>query len=258
MRIEVKSTYFPRLTEWHLRRIVKWFTPRDLEGLESIRVIDECPDNAEAVKVPSYLTGFLYNGHYSRRLGTHPAQIVLYARDVYLGIPRSLLLSPMTTLRIARTLAHEVGHHVIATRGYVYRPWEKYKPWKGTIDPYEEKMANAYASDVIERMLRLWPYKLGRFLARMVSTVFFKAGIQDYWDGDYQSAALLQFRAYTLNPENDDAGQCYRHALEKLKVQNPSPLGSSEREWLLQKYNSTPMGPEGRLRLTKDKGGNSP
>jgi len=252
MRIEVESTYFPRLTEWHLRRIVTWFIPHDLEGLESIRVIDECPDDTAAAEVAPYLTGFLSNGHYSRRMDNRPAEVVLYARDVYLGIPKFLLLSPMTTLRIARTLAHEVGHHVIATRGYIYKPWEKYKPWTGTRDPYEEKMANAYASDVIERMLRLWHYKLGKFLARMVSTFFFKAGIQDYSDRKYQSAALLQFRAYTLDPENDDAGQCYRHAIEKLKTQSPSPLSESEREWLLQKYNPTPLGTSGRLHLTKE------
>ena len=150
----------------------------------------------------------------------------------------------------ASKLAHEVGHHVIATRGYIHKPWEKYKPWNGTVDPYAKKMADAYASDVINKMLRSWRYKFAKLLARMLSTFLYKAGIQEYWDGNYQSSASLQSRAYTLNLENEEAGQCYRHAMEKLKTQTPSPLSAEEREWLINKYNPTPM-TSGKLLLTK-------
>lgn len=250
MRIEVNTTYFPRLTEWHIRRVLKWIGQRDLEGLELITVIDECPDDPESTKVPPYLRGFLYNGHYSRKMKSQPAQVVLYARDVYFGIPKFFMASPMATLKVARTLTHEVGHHVIATRGYIYEPWEKYKPWNGIRNPYEEKMAEAYAFDVLERMLKRWPYKLGKLMARMISSFLYKAGIQDYWDGNYQLAASLQARAHSLNPENEDAGQCFRHAMEKLKTQSPSPLSPVEREWLTQKYNSNPLS-TGRVSLAQ-------
>ena len=238
MRIEVEATCFPRLTEWHMLRVLKWFWPSDLEGLESIRVIHECPDDHESAKVSPYLRGFLYNGHYSRKMKNRPAHVVLYARDVYFGIPKLLMASSVARLRVASKLAHEVGHHVIATRGYIYKPWEKYKPWNGIRDPYEEKMAEEYASDVINRMLTSWRYKFGKLLTRMLSTFLYKAGIQEFSDGNYQSAASLQSRAHTLNPENEDAGQCYRHAMEKLKTQTPSPLSPVEMEWLIQKYNS--------------------
>lgn len=252
MRIEVKTTCFPRLAERHIRRVLRWFSVRDLEGLESIRVIDECPDDPESAKVPPYLRGFLHNGHYLRKMKNQPAEVVLYASDVYFGIPKLLMSSRMATLKLARTLAHEVGHHVIATRGYIYKPWEKYKPWDGVRDPYAEKMADAYASDVIERMLKHWPYKLGKLMARMLSTFLYKAGIQDYWDGNYQSAASLQARAHSLNLENEDAGQCFRHAMEKLKTQSPSPLSPAEREWLTQRYNPSPLScPGDDLSLTE-------
>ena len=89
-------------------------------------------------------------------MANRPAEVVLYARDVYFGIPKLLLLSPMATLKVARTLAHEVGHHVRATRGYIYKLWEKYKPWDGVRDPSEEKMADAYASDVLVSGLPRW------------------------------------------------------------------------------------------------------
>jgi hypothetical protein len=96
-------------------------------------------------------------------------------------------------------------------------------------------MADAYASDVTEKMLRHWPYKLGQLWARMISTFLYKAGIQDYWDGSYQPAASREFHAHRLNPENEDAGQCYRHAMEKLKTQSPLALTTEECEWLTQR-----------------------
>jgi len=250
MRIEVKTTCFPRLTERHTRRVLKWIGRRDLEGLEVIEVIDECPDDPESLKVRPFLRGFLNNGHYLRKMKNRPAQVVVYARDVYFGIPTLLVASPVATLKLARTLIHEVGHHVIATRGYIYKPWEKYKPWNGIRDPYEEKMVNAYSSDVIERMLKHRPYKLGKVMARTLSSFLYKAGIQDYWDENYQSAASLFARAHSLDPENEDAGQCYRHAMEKLKTQAPPLLTDAEREWLTQRYNPTPL-TTGRLSLTK-------
>ena len=144
-------------------------------------------------------------------------------------------------MKIARTLAHEVAHHVIATRGYIYERSEKYEPWNGVRDPDEEKMADRFASDILARMVRHWPYLLGKVLARMLSTLLYKAGLQDYWDQKYQAAASRQARAHSLNPENQDAGQCFRHAMEKLKTQSPSPLTDAEREWLMKKYSAKPL-----------------
>ncbi|HEV7473478.1 MAG TPA: hypothetical protein VGN90_05480 [Pyrinomonadaceae bacterium] len=242
MLIEVESTYFPRLTKWHIRRVLKWFSEGDLEGLQSIKVIDECPDDPESVKVSAYLRGFLYNGHYSMMMKNQPAEIVLYARDVYFGIPRLFMASSVARLRLAAKLAHEVGHHVIATRGYIYDRSEKYKPWKGVRDPYEEKMADAYAADVTQRMLRHRHYRLGRSLARMLSSFFYRVGLKKYFAGNYQSAASFWSRAHTLDSKNEDAGQYFRHAMEKLKTQSPSPLSKVEREWLRRRYSQSPPG----------------
>ena len=252
MRIEVESTHFPRLTNWHIRRVLKWISQRDIKGLESIRVIDECPDDPEgSAKVSRYLWGFLYNGHYSRKTKNQPAEIVLYANDVFFGIPKVLMASSVARLRLADRLAHEVGHHVIATRGYVYKPWEKYEARDGVTNPYDEKMADAYALDVIQGMLGHWRYRLGKLTSRMLSTWLYKAGIEEYFRENYQSAASLLSRAHTLNKDNEDAGQSFRHAMEKLKTQSPSPLSEVEKEWLLKKYNPTPRAQSGKLLLNK-------
>ncbi len=241
MKINVKLVTFARVTEWHLRRILRWVHPKDLEGLESIVVIDDCPDDPEYVKTQPYLRGFLYNGHYEKKKRHSPARVVLYSNDIYWGIPKLFWVSPTARLKIARTLFHEIGHHVIATRGYINEPHEKYKPWDGSRSPYEEEMADSYASNAMTRMLRAWPYKFGRLVARGLSTLYFKAGIQDYWDGNYQSAAALQFRAHSLNRQNEEAGQCYRHAMEQLKQQAPSPLTDAERQWLKRRYSHSAL-----------------
>ncbi len=215
-------------------------------------MIDDCPDDPEPTEIPPYLRGFLYNGHYERKERDRPARVVLYANDLYFGIPKIVNCESNGNTEISSTLAHEVGHHVIATRGYIYKRWEKYRPWNGVRNPYEEKMAEAYASDVMARVLSHWSYRLGKFMAGKLSNFLYQLGLADYWDGDYKAAASKLARAHSLNRENEDAGQSFRHAMEKLKIQTPSPLNASEKEWLLEKYNPYPV-TTGKLWLT---GGN--
>ena len=249
VRVEVDPVCFPRITRRHVERVLSWLPKRDLEELEVVKVIKDCPDEELDVRnVPAYMRGFLNNGQYVYRTKNHPAQIFLYANDIYFGIPKPLLGTRMATLKVARTLAHEVGHHVIAIRGYIYDPSEKYRPWNGVRNPVEEDMVNRYASDVLDRMKKDWSYKVGELLARMISHFLYKAGLQDYWDGNYKVAASRQSQAHSLNPKIEEAGQCFRHAIEKLKSQTPSPLSEAEREWLFEKYNPTPS----RLRLTRN------
>jgi hypothetical protein len=240
MVIEFETNRFRRTTNWHVRRVLKWISQEDLKGLHAVRVIDERPGNAEYAQRQKFLNGFLHNGHYEFKTKDRDARVVLYANDIYFGIPHVMMYTPMASLKLARTLAHEIGHHVVATRGYIYKPWEQYRQWNGVTNPYEEKMVESYAADVIEKMLRHWPYKVGHFLTRRFANLLYSAGLQKYWDGDYLRSARLQFRAYHLYPTNEDAGQCYRHAMEKLKTQTPSPLSDTERNWLLHGYDSNP------------------
>jgi len=133
----------------------------------------------------------------------------------------------MATLTITSTLAHEIGHHLIATRGFIYKQGEKYKPWRsGTFDPYEEKMADAYAEEVVQRMCRSWYYKLGKVMARKLSSILFEVGIAQHRNGNYERAAYWEFQAFMINPDNLDAGQSYRHDMEKV-VSNQQTLSST-------------------------------
>lgn len=251
MRIEIKTNNFSVLTGWHVRRVLRRMSNADLQGLALIKIIDDCPNDPESAKVPAYMRGFLYNGHYSGKTQERGAEVVLYANDVYFGVPRLLVATPMATLKLARTLAHEIGHHVIATRGYIYDHREKYAPWTGKTNPKEEQMVQAYAEDVIDALLQHWPYKLGNWLLQLTSKILFKRGLRDYWHNNYQRAASCFARVHSLTPTNENAGQNFRHAMEKLKVKVPDSFGDAERHWLFHRYNATPM-KTGKLRLKRN------
>jgi hypothetical protein len=77
------------------------------------RVIDDRPDDPEYASRPRYVSGFLYNGSYEFKMKDRDARVVLYANDIYFGIPYPMMCTPAATLRLVRTLAHEVGHHIV-------------------------------------------------------------------------------------------------------------------------------------------------
>lgn len=231
MRIEVTTNYLPRLTMWHVRKALKWIDPVDLKDLEYLRIMDYEPDDPDVSKQPPYLTGFLYCGSYFKRKGKRPASIALYTHDLYFGIPRLLAPSPMARLIIASTLAHEVGHHAIATRGYVCKPRANIR-LNSLVDSDKERAATAYASEVVNRMLTSWYYKCGRLLARLFSYFFFKMGNKAHWKGDFKRAAAWEFRAYIINTENLDAWQAYLQDRKAILGKTPSALTDAERLWL--------------------------
>jgi hypothetical protein len=123
----------------------------------------------------------------------------------------------MATLRIAFTFAHEIAHHVIATRGFVYDRTEKYRPWQaGEFDPKKEETADRYADEVVSRMCQNWQYKLGRWLNKVLSKLWFEIGTGEHWKNNYDRAAYWNFRAFMVEPHNVDAGYAYRHDMEIL------------------------------------------
>jgi len=227
LRVDIETKQSPRLSGWHVRKALQWIPPTDLAAVGAIRIIEEEPDLPTYRAEPPYLRGFLCNGRYFRKSPSETAQIVLYTRDLFLGIPWLFKPTPMATLRFAFTLAHEVGHHIIATRGYIYKPHEKYKPWsKAKFDPYEEKMADSYASDVIKKMSESRLYQLGRVLGRIHSRALFEIAVWQHWAGNYEKAARLHFQAYMVDSENVDAGQSYTHDIKMVAREKDQHLTS--------------------------------
>jgi hypothetical protein len=121
---------------------------------------------------------------------------------------------------VARTLAHEVGHHLIAERGYVFAPGEKVEPAE-----YEEEMANRYSYSVIKRMRERWYYRLATWATKDLAGWHYVQGMLNWRDGKYEQAAQSWYKSFHLNPDREDAIYWYKRAGEAAKTNEESRAG---------------------------------
>ena len=216
MLIKTSTAYLPRLTEWHLRRCLKWINPLELAGVEAILLMEEeAPDNPNLKQAPFFLRGSACLGEYKRK-EKRSAEIVLYTRYLYLGIPAFFRLTPVATLRVAFTLSHEIGHNLVARRGFVFEPIEKFK-LKAFNESYQEGLVDRFACEAIRRMSREWQYRAGRWLSKRISGWYYVHGMADWDRKDYKRAAYHWFCAFYADRENDDAIRGWQQAVARVK-----------------------------------------
>ena len=215
MHVEIATEYYPRLTKWHVRRALKWINPVDLAGIEFIRLMDDDPTDPNARKQPAYLRNPFYSGQYVKKNNRSAAHINLFTRNLYLGIPLLFKLTPVATLITAFILAHEVAHHLVTYRHYIYEPTEKYKAY-GTYDEYEEGMADNYAYDVMRKMSANLYYRLGFWLRRILFKYFFEYGAIVWEKHEYKKAAYYWFCAFRMERDNLDATYWYQRAVKMV------------------------------------------
>lgn len=211
------SSKLPYGAIWHIRRSLSWINPVDLVGIGHIQLLDNIvepsQDSPEWHK-RAVSEEINVNGEYIRQHQTSPAYIILYIRDLYRGISPFYWWTPVTTLNICRTLSHEVGHHLIAQRGYVFQPGEKVTPAE-----FEEEMANRYSATVLQKMKKNWYYKLGQWAIKDLASKHFILGVLDWKEKKYKEAAERWYRAFHLDPERADALHWYLRAKEIIKTQ---------------------------------------
>jgi hypothetical protein len=147
------------------------------------------------------------NGWYSPGHEGSPASIMLYARPIYRPIPSFLWWTTVPTLRILSTLAHEVAHHLVATRGYVFEKGEDYTD--------EETLANRFSAGVVEATAEKWSYRLGRWCIKDLAEWYYVFAVTDWKNKDFSAAARRFYNAWDLCPDNDEAGYWYWHARER-------------------------------------------
>ena len=250
MRVEIETRRMASLTRRQVSAALRWIDSSHLDGLECIRVIERSPLDPHANQFEPYLRGFLNNGHYGYFKGSTRGEIVLYRRDIHFGIPDLFIFTPLAVLKVARHLSHEIGHHL---RHRQSRPQKKYRPITKDANRFEEDLANDYEESVVSMMLRHPVYKAANRVNTFISNMYYNAGFQDYSEDKFQSAAKRFFYAYIMNMANIKAGKAYRQAMEKLRIQSPSPLTEAEKHWLNTYYNPFPdiMGKRKRQKLKK-------
>lgn len=198
----------------HLQRSLSWIPEEDLFGVEEI-VLDEqlgpatatSPDWHHKIEGRNLAVG----GQYFGRQGNLPSSIVLYVASLYRGIPKIYWLSPVITLRLGRLLAHEVGHHLIKQRGYIFERGERVEPRE-----FEEELANRYSFSVRKRMLRRWYYRVADCLTRDLAGWHYAIGVADWREGRYEEAAARWETAFCLDPNRADADYWYYEAKKAL------------------------------------------
>jgi len=201
----------PRWLMTHIRRSMKWIYPGDFDGLQCIKLIDELSDVTvqsqewfkEARKFNRAIGGWYQPKHKT------PASITLHIKDIYRGIPASYYWTPVPTIILTSTLAHEVGHHLIAKRGYLFSSSEKFISRKD-----EEVAVEHYASYVIEKMREKWYHRIGHWAVKDLAEHHYILGILDWKDKKYEKAAEHWYNASLLNPEHEYAGYWYWRAKE--------------------------------------------
>jgi hypothetical protein len=214
MQIEVLTDYYPKLTLWHVRRVMRWIDPVDVTGITSIRILGDSPDRPHNSSQSAYLTGVFSPADYER-VNKHTSHINLYTKSLYIAIPTLLTPTPMATLRVALVLAHEFAHHLIAHKGYIHSAGERYKAG-GRPDRNKELMANSYAFEVVRRMSTSAYYKIGQLMSGAFSAVCYELGYAAFQKKKYKRAAYYWFIACSNNPADQVAENSYRKAIQML------------------------------------------
>jgi hypothetical protein len=210
MKIRNECTLSPRGLVRNVQRSLDWISPLDLNGISFIRLMDDLPKptdrsphwHKDLKKRYVYLNG-LYVGRYQNE----PAHINLYVRNLYRGIPSLLWQTPIPTLMIADTLAHEVGHHLIFTRGYVFQPTEVFKH-KEVV----EEFCDRYAVSIVKKMMVKRRYRLCRWTLKGLAGWHFGLGSFDEGLKRDGHAAEHFLTAFHLNNNFEYALYLYRRA----------------------------------------------
>lgn len=212
VNLKISCANMPRGAIGHVRRSIKWINPADTVDLGFIELLDGIEEPNEASPEwhrNAFEHDVSVNGLYFRAENGSSARIYLFVRDLYRGVPRIYWFSPVITLILAQTLSHEIGHHLIATRGFVFAPGEKVYP-----SEYEEEMAHRYAYHVVKTMKSRWYYRLADYIIKDLASSQYIKGMFAWRKGDYEKAARCWSGSFHLNPNRNDAIYWYKRAKE--------------------------------------------
>jgi hypothetical protein len=195
---------------WHVRRSLTWLRENDLSGLFCIRLLNELPqptDQSDEEYKNAWAQGHDICGLYSAETTETVSCITLNLGDIYRPISRAYWCTTVPILLVARTLAHEVAHHLVATKGYVFSEGESFKHRED-----EERAANRYALNVLARMQSRWYHTLGAWLIKDLGDHHYIQGMLDWRERNYAKAAAHFYKSCRLNPNHDEAAYWYWRA----------------------------------------------
>jgi hypothetical protein len=201
----------PRLLK-HLGESLRSFGAEELEGLDAVWLLNVMPEPG-GVKVKEALDkGGCVSGMYHARSEKYSSYVRLFVNEIYRGVRGHLPLyhlTPVPVLLITRVLAHEVAHHLAATRGYIFARGERGRN--------EESLADHFALRHLEKLKARPKYRFGFWLMGKLARVHYDSGVVYSSRRDYCAASECWFMAWRLNPELKDVSAWYHLAREKCK-----------------------------------------
>ena len=205
----------PRGLTGHIRRALSVIEPQDLEGIDHVLLLEDVPEvsrRADPELDRILQDDLLLFGAYKARTKDGPAHIILIVRSLYLPVPGVFTHTPAMTIRVAKTIAHEVGHHLIAEKKYALRK----KPDSDELET-EEEFAERYERSVISRMKRGGIYILGARLLRLAAAMNYYRGTREWKKKNFDQAAHYFDMTIQVEPTHDDANYWFWKAREKAK-----------------------------------------
>lgn len=226
MSLNIVNEYgrLPFLALWHIQKSLEWISPLDLQGIDHIRLVDKISgSNVELTEElkKKYIEDCIVSGIYYKKTEAGDAFIALALEHLYFPLPNLVYCSPVPTLHIARTIAHEVAHHLVSTRGYIFLPGEKYPVYESNPE-FEEEMANRYAFGVIEKMKEKRYYKMGASMMNFVSDCYYGIAAARWEARRYKSSADYWYKSFLLNSERQESIEWYWRSKEKLNASSES------------------------------------
>lgn len=200
----------PRRLMNHLKESLRRFSDEELKGLEAIWLLDDVPEYANEEAAAAVAQGGRLYGLYHSRTEEVASYIALSIGDIYRGVRGHLPFyefTPIPVLCMSRALAHEMAHHLIATRGYIFKPGEEVSD--------EESLANRYAQKHLEKMQRRWRYRFGFWLMKQLAELHYSSGAVYSSKQRYCEAADSWYMAWNLNPKLKNVSEWYHLAREK-------------------------------------------
>ncbi|MGH9760732.1 MAG: hypothetical protein ACREDR_41660 [Blastocatellia bacterium] len=209
----------PPLLLHHIRQALKLFKDGELDGLGAIVLLDVIPDSDKIWLTKGEIDGVWTRGWYSPRRQNQLPRITLNIAEIRRGLPWALWLTPSPTVLIARVLAHEVGHHLIANGDRAVA--ELGITGKGKETHFnEEKAATLYSMRVEAEMVKQRRYDLFRRCLESLAMYKYAWGGSHYQDGRYEQAASHFYLAWRLDPYNrTDAWRNYQISRDKSKAE---------------------------------------
>ena len=207
----------PRNLLKHLQRSLSIFSGNEMEGIECIWLLDEaCGEHADRIMAE----GTRVYGAYHSKGEYRPCEIVLFVRDIYCGVMPFFYLTSVPVLQITQTLAHEVAHHLVATRGYIFELGED------TSD--QESLAERYARSILDKMRKSWRYKIAQWMLKQLADIHYSSGVVHSSKQRYCEAAKCWYEAWHLNPKLENVDEWYWLAKEECEKQGNSGDASQQ------------------------------